>query len=103
MPRAQKHPAQLRHSLEKLRLDVALKRARLETAQRIARKPIPLDERPRPTSPEIEAVKAEALAAQKELQLVYAKSRLAFTRKTLAKEIAKLEERYPAPDLKTTH
>lgn len=87
MPRAQKHPAHLRHSLEKLRLEVALKRARLVAAQRAARKPVPRDERPLPTDARIEAVRAQAAAAEKDLQLVKSQRYLKFIQKNLAEEM----------------
>lgn len=87
MPRAQKHPAHLRHSLEKLRLDVALKRARLLQAQRLARKPVPYSERIPPTDERIEAVKAKTLKVEKDLRLVKSQGYLNYIKKSLKDEM----------------
>ena len=87
MPRAQKHPAHLRHSLEKLRLDVALKRARLAQAQRIARKPVPYEERELPTDARIKALRAKSAALEKDLQLVRCQRHFNRVEQTLAEEM----------------
>ena len=87
MPRAQKHPAHLRHSLEKLRLDVALKRARLAQVQRNARKPIPYEDRVPPTDARIEAVLAKKLALEKDLRLVRCQRNLGRVEKALIEEM----------------
>ncbi|WP_026940753.1 hypothetical protein [Hellea balneolensis] len=87
MPRAQKHPAHLRHSLEKLRLDVALKRARLVQAQRIANKPIPYEDRLPLTDERIEAVEAKTTAVEKDLSLVKSQRYLNHIEKCLKEEM----------------
>lgn len=91
MPRAQKHPFATRYQLEKLRLDVALKRERLAVVQKTARKPLPLHERPRPRNPEIDAIYKERDAVQLEIELVQAKQRLNSRKSALSQERQKLE------------
>jgi len=79
MPRSQKHHYKTRYSLEKLRLDVALKRSRLLAAQQAAPKAAP----PLPYDPELQAVKAQREAVDREIHLARTRSGLKFAKTTL--------------------
>lgn len=89
MPRAQKHPYATRYQLEKLRLDVALKRARVAALQ----KESPARKAPLPYDPEVEAITAETLDAERELRRLQAREALAFRRDMVARKAARLQER----------
>jgi hypothetical protein len=86
MPRAQKHNCKTRYSLEKLRLDVALKRSRLEVAQRTARKPIPLHEQPILPDARVDAVNAQIDRVNSNIRLRTAEKRLAERQAVLVRQ-----------------
>ena len=87
MPRAQKHPAHLRHNLEKLRLDVALKRARLT----VIKKDIPRPYIKPKLDPELAALEAQRKAISKQSSILFEQRRLIDDRIKLDREKRKLD------------
>jgi len=88
MPRSQKQLYPVRYQLEKLRLDVALKRSRLA----VIKKAIPRPYTPPKLSPEQTALAAEQKAIAQESALIFSRHRLSEARIQLDRKRRELDK-----------